>query len=1328
MKIPRFLSRGQCAGLLLALAGGLALPVGLGGQTVPAAGNGELTTVETSGAGVPAELQVQLQKLLGALKAAHTARDAKAAAIAQSEIGNLYFRAGSYGKAREFYNLALSQARSMKIAAEEAAALNGIGNCYRIENDNQKALDIYHQALDLATASGDLRDQAAALIGIGWVSDNAGDAQNALDFENRALTMAQSAGDSSLEALALRRIGIDYAHLGQMQQALDHFAQALAIGRRSGDRDDEGLSLNDTGLIYANLGQNEKALGDYNQALPILREAGDLVAESAALDEIGLVHASLGERQKALDLYSQALAICRRTDDRSCAADTLGAMGSVYSALGDEQKALESLNQALPIYRETGDHSSEANTLFSIGLAHSAQGDYQNALDFYLQALPVFHKAGNRENEASILGAISLAYNAQGDKHRALDFALQALTIFRQLSDLKGQSTALFTIGGLYADLGEKQKAIEMMNQALPIYRETGDFENEAIVLYNIGDTCQELGDHTKALDFFDQALPVFRKAGDHKREALTLQRIGGVSADLGDNSKALDYYNQALLIFRQLGDHEHEANALSDIGLAYNQLREEQQALEYDTQALEVFRGLGNRTGEGTTLNNIGNVYFDLGEWESAVDYNSQALMIFRETGNLKGEASALNNIGIAYEDLGEDQKALDHFNEALPILRQLGDSGSVAVKLNNIGIVYATMGDNAKALDYFNQALPVLKQMGDRISEGETLANIGIVYARLGNNEKAVDYYNRALPLASASNDLLLEANITHNLMYAEKAEEPSLAVFFGKEAVNYLQMMRGNMQGLDRELQTRFLASRGDYYHDLAELLIDQGRLPEAQQVLDLLKQQEYSDYVRGEKVEVGSMITLTPAEQQAQQDYQTSTAQLVSAGEEWAQLKKSGTRTPEQEARYQQLSDQLDNASKGLNDYYARLYVLFGKNSDANRQVADVKGNVSLLKQLIAKSPHTVALYTMVTGEGYKVIVITGSAMVEREYAIPEKDLNQTVAAFQQALRQPSQSPESLAQQLYKILVSPVKADLDQAQAQTLVWSLDGVLRYVPIAALYDGKQYLVENYSTVTITPVSIPNLSEKPDVSNLSTVAMGISQKYEGGLPPLPSVVSELHDIVNDAQVQGAHGVLPGTILLDGQFTEKAMEEKLDSPHGVVHIASHFVFKPGDDSQSYLLLAGKDQPGAGFHLTVADFRDNQKLALDDTELLTLSACETGMGGDASNGREVDGLGTTAQLKGAKAVISSLWEVNDASTGTLMADFYKRWADGAGKVPKVEALRQAQLDLLHAKITPSSGTSGRGFKTVQAEPGEKSDSGSYAHPYYWAPFVLMGNWK
>lgn len=264
---------------------------------------------------------------------------------------------------------------------------------------------------------------------------------------------------------------------------------------------------------------------------------------------------------------------------------------------------------------------------------------------------------------------------------------------------------------------------------------------------------------------------------------------------------------------------------------------------------------------------------------------------------------------------------------------------------------------------------------------------------------------------------------------------------------------------------------------------------------------------------------------------------------------------------------------------------------------------------------------------------------------------------------------------------------------------------------------------MEKYNTVNITPASIAYLSEKPDAAGLSAVAMGISRQYDENLPALPAVTGELEGIVKDARVEGANGVLPGRILLNGDFTRRAMEDSLSGAHAVVHIASHFVFRPGDDSQSYLLLAGKDNDSAGYHLTVAEFRDNQELTLDDTELLTLSACQTGISGAAGNGREVEGLATTAQLKGAKAVISSLWEVEDNSTGILMADFYRRWAGGLGTVMKVEALRQAQLDLLTGNVAPELTAGERGFSLAKPSAGVP-----FAHPYYWAPFVLTGNWK
>ena len=906
-----------------------------------------------------------------------------------------------------------------------------------------------------------------------------------------------------------------------------------------------------------------------------------------------------------------------------------------------------------------------------------------------------------------------------------------------QLADLRAPTQAdrtrmeaerVYMAGAdLYArgDASSFAAAAGKWQQSFDLWQSLDDKYGQAISLYSLAAALDGTKEYKKALDYFNQAQLLLHAVGDRDGEAATLTNIGAVYSNLGENQKTLDYYNQSLPVYRAVGDRAGEANSRYVVGKVYDALGEKQKALESYELALPILRDTGNRAGEAITLINIGKVYSDLGEKQKALESYNQVLPILRAVGDRAGEARTLSNIGKVYADLGEKQKALDFYTQALPLSRVVGDREGEAATLNNIGAVYSALGEKQKALEYYSQVLPLSRAVGDRAGEAATLNNIGAVYSALGEKQKALEYYTQALPLATAVNDPILESGISYNLMVSQRTPQPALAIFYGKQAVNLLQQVRGNIQGLDKELQKSFLASKNDYYRGLADLLIDQGRLPEAQQALDLLKQQEYSDYVRGGAGDTLSPLTLTPAEERAEADYQKSTAQLVSLGEQWARLKKIATRTPEEEKQFRDLSNQLDAASKGLDAFYARLYVLFGKDSAANKQVADVKGDVSALEDQIAETSHTAALYTMVTADHYRVIVITATATVAREYAITGMELNKKVADFEQVLRNPGQDPKPLAQELYTILIGPVKADLDQAKAETLVWSLDGVLRYVPVAALYDGNQYVVENYNTVTITPASIAHLSEKPDVSNLSAAAMGISHQYEAGLPALPAVAVELGDVVKDANVQRANGALPGTILLDGQFTELAMEKQLDGRPNVVHIASHFVFKPGDDSQSYLLLAGKDEAGAGFHLTVADFRDNKNLALRHTDLLTLSACETGMSGSASNGREVDGLGTMAQLKGARAVISSLWSVNDASTGQLMGDFYKRWVDGAGKVTKVEALREAQLDLLLGRVTAADGADGRGF--ARAKTGSEAPKG-YAHPYYWAPFVLMGNWR
>jgi len=301
----------------------------------------------------------------------------------------------------------------------------------------------------------------------------------------------------------------------------------------------------------------------------------------------------------------------------------------------------------------------------------------------------------------------------------------------------------------------------------------------------------------------------------------------------------------------------------------------------------------------------------------------------------------------------------------------------------------------------------------------------------------------------------------------------------------------------------------------------------------------------------------------------------------------------------------------------------------------------------------------------------------------------------------------------------------------------MWSLDGVLRYVPVSALHDGKQYLVERYRNVVFTPASQARLKDAP-ARNWDALGLGVSKAHGERIPALPGVLDEMRGIIRDESGAGAAGpadrtgVLPGVVKLDEQFTEDSMLAELRKRHKVVHIASHFQFAPGNETNSALLL------GDGTFLSLAQIKSLPNV-FGGVDLITLSACNTATGGSGANGKEVEGFGVLAQRQGAKAVIASLWPVFDTSTKVLMQDFYRLRETKAGTT-KAEALRQAQLHLLRGEATLEGVTSKVSVADRQiVHEDEKPATVSkprfmpdpkkpYAHPYYWAPFILIGNWK
>jgi CHAT domain-containing protein len=255
----------------------------------------------------------------------------------------------------------------------------------------------------------------------------------------------------------------------------------------------------------------------------------------------------------------------------------------------------------------------------------------------------------------------------------------------------------------------------------------------------------------------------------------------------------------------------------------------------------------------------------------------------------------------------------------------------------------------------------------------------------------------------------------------------------------------------------------------------------------------------------------------------------------------------------------------------------------------------------------------------------------------------------------------------------------------------------------MAALHDDHGYLVERFRSVVYSKASSRAVVGRQDWKVLGA---GVSKASPAdGLRALRGVPMELDAIVQTREPD-SHGFLPGRILLDTSFTEAAFRAGLHQRYPVVHIASHFVFNPTSDSASFLLLGDKK-------LSLAELRENKNddYTFQGVQLLTLSACETAAG-STGDGREIDGLGFLAENNGAHSVLATLWSVYDDSTGELMRSFYKELADNPN-MTKAEALQRAQLALLNGVVKP-------------APRGNGPTLDSFANPYFWASFILIGN--
>ncbi|NEO84419.1 MAG: CHAT domain-containing protein [Spirulina sp. SIO3F2] len=378
---------------------------------------------------------------------------------------------------------------------------------------------------------------------------------------------------------------------------------------------------------------------------------------------------------------------------------------------------------------------------------------------------------------------------------------------------------------------------------------------------------------------------------------------------------------------------------------------------------------------------------------------------------------------------------------------------------------------------------------------------------------------------------------------------------------------------------------------------------------------------------------------------------------------------------------------------------------GHAKDEDESQTETVANIhETFKQIEAQTGTTSALIYLVSNpEALELIVVTPDNHLRRQ-VIPEADRNRLrreIRTFRRRLTAQRQDYLKSAQQLYDWLIRPIESTVSNLNIDTLVFSLGEGLRALPLAALHDGDQFLIERYSLGQIPSLSLTD-SRYQSLQQATVLAMGASRFAH--LDPLPAVPNELAMVT---------AIQPGEQYLDTAFTwENLVAQSRQRNFEVVHLATHAAFQPGHALDSYIQLWGEEQ------ITVERLRELRWYDDPTVELLVLSACQTALG-DAH--AELGFAGSAVQ-SGVKSVLASLWSVSDVGTMSLMSEFYQQLSDRAVTI-KAEALRQAQLAMLRGETDLGQHPEIRAILPT-ALPLESG--ANFSHPYYWSAFTLVGS--
>ncbi len=1245
-------------------------------------------------------------------------------------LANLERDRARFESALDLGGKALEEFRGISSRGGEAASLHLIAEVYFRQGFVQKALEYEEASFSIAKKINDRNQIAQSAVLLAEMRMNTGD----MEQTSKMLKEAVASVKAGVNRRSSAEVRLALARFRFSRDAFDRALQDASAARQeyADIHDRRGMADCDNlvGLVYQLRGEREKAFNLLQQALKEHRAMSDRFGEGKDLTAIGVHYKNLGDHEKAMDCFNKSLDLRKGIGDRRGYAANLANIGNLMRRRNQIDKSVQKLDQALVVYRQLSDKKGEADILTSLGNAEAARGSQASALEKLSTALTLHREIQDPRGLATNLTSMGRLYLTKGDVKNAASCLEEAAKITKRINDPRGNLAVSTELAMVHRAKGNAAQALALLKNALEQARTLNDNRAVSSIRLKMATVLEDAGEHAKALALLQQTLKELRRQGDRQGELWALSGIAVIQVKTEDYERALTNLHKALKLFAELGLPASQATDLHFyLGEIYEGFRDFERAIDHYHKALTSAQTHGTDSALARIYDRLGNVYYLTEDYPKAKDFLEDALRLNGELHDVNKQKAELVRLGDILSKLGDQEGALKYQQRALALTRGGSDERTEARILTRIGTLYQMLGRPRVALENYQEAQDIRTKIGDRRGVNENLLQIALVNSILGGFNAAVADLKRAFEISQKSEDrsMLWKAYFIMGRTLEEK-NSMGEALESYRKAITILEAMEADI--VEESDEDNFIfGGRNALFETTLRVLMKLARKDpqgaydsQALRIVEKLKAAEFENTLS--RINVDNFSDLP-------KDL------LIKEKSLKLSLRKINSRLAEELSRVNQNPPQI----KKLLDERRAKEELFTKLKDRlvkeYPSYADLRYprpiSVHQLQKDIIRPNEALLIYMVTRGATY-VFAIDKQRFHVHSIAYPAKELRRDIDALMKPLHradtQASWDP-SIAYRLYSKIIKPVEYFL--ATKKTVVVVPHGPLASLPFEILVTSKShaekrfwsaadkptYLVEKYafayapSAQVLAHIRTRKHDKQPGWSLVAfgdalyndpskakelnpgadklLAALGGSSRGSRGpdLRPLPGTRREISEIV---KIMGG----PTQVYLGPQATETLFKKVDLSRYGYIHLATHGVVLSGSGK-------GPQQPAIVFSL-YGDKENDGFLQLGEVfglklnaDLVVLSSCLSPGKANSKDAGGVMALSRGFLFAGSDSVVLSMWQVNDDSTAKLFIDMYRNLKDGS----KAEALRQAQLSLIANNAT--------------------------CHPYYWAPFILVGEW-